>query len=68
MILNVPRERDEQILRLLRLRSSGHPTAEIAARVGISQQNVRVTTNTIKAADIHESGEPRKNVAAGYWP
>ena len=65
--LHVPRERDEKILLMLRLRTLGHSTREIGERLGISHENVRITTNTIKAADLHESGEPREQVEAGYW-
>ena len=65
--LHVPRERDYAILLMLRLRTLGHSTRAIGDLLGISPQNVRVTTNTIKAADLHESGEPREQVEAGYW-
>lgn len=65
--LHVPRERDDAILRYLRARSKGLSTYEVGKMFGISPQNVRVTTNTIKAADLHESGEPREQVEAGYW-
>ena len=63
--LHVPRARDEQILLMLRLRTLGHSTRAIGDLLGISPQNVRITTNTIKSADLHESGEP--DAAAGYW-
>ena len=65
MIMDVPRERDDAILQMLRLRTLGHSTRAIGERFDISPQNVRITTNTIKAADLHESGEP--DAAAGYW-
>ena len=65
--LHIPRERDDEILRMLRLRTRGWSTAEIGKHVGKTGPNVRVTTNTIKAADLHESGEPRDQVEAGYW-
>ena len=63
--LHVPRERDDTILLMLRLRTFGVSTRAIGERIGISPQNVRITTNTIKAADLYESGEP--DAAAGYW-
>lgn len=63
--LHVPRARDDAILLMLRLRTLGHSTRAIGERLGISPQNVRITTNTIKSADLHESGEP--DAAAGYW-
>ena len=63
--LHVPRARDEQILLMLRLRTLGHSTRAIGARLGKSPQNVRGTTNTIKAADLHESGEA--DATDGYW-
>lgn len=65
--LHVPRERDETILRLLAWRSAGHKSADIGKRFGITRNNVNATTNTIKSADIHESGEPRDQVMAEYW-
>lgn len=64
--LHVPRERDDAILQMLRLRTLGHSPSAIGERLGISAANVRITTNTIKAADLYESGEP--DAAAGYWP
>ena len=67
MIMDIPRERDEQILLMLRLRTLGHSPRAIRERLGKSPQNVRITTNTIKSADIHERGEPRDQVEAGYW-
>ena len=63
--LHVPRERDEQILRMLRLRTLGHSPRAIGERLGKSPQNVRITTNTIKSADLYESGEA--DAEAGYW-
>ena len=63
--LHVPRERDEKILLMLRLRTRGYSTREVGERLGCSHQNVRVTTNTIKSADLHESGEP--DAGEGYW-
>ena len=65
MIMDIPRERDDEILQMLRLRTLGHSTRAIGDVLGKSPQNVRITTNTIKAADLHESGEP--DAAAGYW-
>ena len=65
MIMDIPRERDEQILLMLRLRTLGHSPRAIGDRLGISPQNVRITTNTIKSADLHESGEA--DAEAGYW-
>lgn len=63
--LHVTRERDEKILLMLRLRTLGHSPREIGERLGKSPQNVRITTNTIKSADLHESGEP--DAGDGYW-
>ena len=65
MIMDIPRERDNEILLMLRLRTLGHSPRAIGDRLGISPQNVRITTNTIKSADLHESGEP--DAVAGYW-
>ena len=65
--LHIPRERDDTILRYLRARSKGFSTAEVGRMFGISAANARITTNTIKSADIHESGELRDQVEAGYW-
>ena len=65
MIMDIARERDEQILLMLRLRTLGHSTRAIGDRLGISPQNVRITTNTIKSADLYESGET--DAEGGYW-
>ena len=56
MIMDIPRERDEQILLMLRLRTLGHSTSAIGERLGISLENVRGTTNTIKATDHQNEG------------
>ena len=64
--LHIPRERDDTILRYLRARSKGFSTAEVGRMFGISAANARITTNVIKSADLHESGEPRDQVEAGY--
>ena len=66
MIMDIPRERDEQILLMLRLRTLGRSPRAIGERLGKSPQNVRITTNTIKSADLHESGEA--DAGEGYWP
>ena len=65
MIMDIPRERDEQILLMLRLRTLGHSPRAIGERLGKSPQNVRITTNTIKSANLYESGET--DAEAGYW-
>ena len=65
MIMDIPCERDEQILLMLRLRTLGRSPRAIGERLGKSPQNVRITTNTIKSADLHESGEA--DAEAGYW-
>lgn len=65
MIMDIPRERDNEILLMLRLRTLGHSPRAIGERLGKSPQNVRITTNTIKAADLYESGEA--DAGAGYW-
>ena len=65
--MDIPRERDDAILLMLRMRTLGHNTRAIGERLGISPQNVRATTNPIKAADLYESGEPREQVEAAYW-
>ena len=65
MIMDIPRERDNEILLMLRLRTLGYSPRAIGERLGKSPQNVRITTNTIKSADLHESGEP--DAGEGYW-
>ena len=65
MIMDIPRERDNEILLMLRLRTLGHSTRAIGDLLGKSPQNVRITTNTIKSADLYESGET--DAGAGYW-
>ena len=65
MIMDIPRERDNDILLMLRLRTLGHSPRAIGERLGKSPQNVRITTNTIKSADLYESGEA--DAGEGYW-
>ena len=65
MIMDIPRERDNEILLMLRLRTLGHSPRAIGERLGKSPQNVRITTNTIKSADLYESGET--DDGEGYW-
>ena len=65
MIMDIPRERDDAILLMLRMRTLGHSTRAIGDLLGISPQNVRITTNTIKSADLYESGEA--DAGEGYW-
>lgn len=68
MIMDIPRERDNEILLMLRLRTLGRSPRAIGERLGKSPRNVRITTNTtntIKSADLHESGEA--DAEAGYW-
>ena len=65
MIMDIPRERDNEILLMLRLRTLGHSPRAIGDLLGKSPQNVRITTNTIKAANLHESGEA--DATDGYW-
>lgn len=63
--LHVPRERDEQILLMLRLRTIGYSPREIGNFLGKSHEDVHVATYTIKSADLYESGET--DAEAGYW-
>lgn len=65
--LHVPRERDEEIVRMLGLRASGLSARLVGEAVGKTAANARVTTDTIMRADLRESGEDPAVVMAGYW-
>lgn len=64
----VPRFSDEFILRLVRLRSEGKSSGEVARLTGISSAQVRVLTNRVRAEDLARSKEPTDAVQKHYWP
>lgn len=59
------RSADDLTLALLRLRTGGLTTKQIAAKTGLSDGYIRSITNKVLAADAAESGE---DVAGAYWP
>ena len=66
-IKHVPRDRDEQLLDWLHWRSAGVPASGIARKVGKNSGIVIGATNTVRDADLAESGEDRGDVLTGYW-
>lgn len=52
---------------MLRMRALGWNTAQIAMTCDMNDSAIRTATNRVLAADLAESGEDRKAVAACYW-
>lgn len=65
-IFDIPRARDEQILRWLSLRQAGWSSQQIAHREGVMSATVRSQTNQIRKADLMESGEDPAEVQEAY--
>lgn len=61
------RSEDDQLLAMLRMRALGWNTAQIAMTCDMNDSAIRTATNRVLAADLAESGEDRKAVAACYW-
>lgn len=61
------RAADEALLRMVRLRASGLSSADVAARVGLTPEAVRVATSRVVQDDIDMSGEDVAAVRAAYW-
>jgi hypothetical protein len=59
-----PRDADELLLDMLRLRTRGLTPTAIAAKFGLGVQYVSTATNRVRRADAAESGE---DVAGAYW-
>ena len=55
---------DELALWMLRERCAGRTSRAIGARIGLSQERVRVITSRIRNEDAAMSGE---DVSGGYW-
>lgn len=65
--LAADRARDEVVLAAVRDPAAGGDLRSFAARVGFHVETVRSMTNSVRAADLAESGEPVEMVAACYW-
>ena len=63
----VPRCADEVLLQMLALRCAGQSSRDVADRLGVRPEAVRVATNRVLEADLLESGEPASKVLAWYW-
>lgn len=61
------RREDEEILHWLALRAMGAGFRQIAADVGRAEQTVCDACQAVRSADLAESGEPERAVAAEYW-
>jgi hypothetical protein len=67
IIRHVPRSRDDQLLRWLRLRSAGWSAEQIARRYGVTNNgSVISATENVRDADLAESGDPEEVVMAAY--
>lgn len=68
---NVSREKDDLVIRWLRLRHQGFAPSEIARRFGVASTDVGNSTDRVHRADIEECGfwgdDPGK-IAKCYWP
>lgn len=58
------RASDENILRMLRLRSAGLSTPQVAQRLGVTQGYVRAATNDVRNDDRAFAGP---EADGGYW-
>lgn len=66
-IKNIPRERDEAILRILDGAARGIPFTRLNKHASAdNSSNARVAARRVAVADMAESGESRAAVAAGY--
>lgn len=66
--MRAPRSSDETLLSWVALRSGGMTCKAIAdLHAGVTEGTVRVSTYSIRQADIQESGEPASRVASAYW-
>ncbi len=63
-VRDVPRSRDDEVLRWVRLRSIGFSTVEIAKRAKASAGYIVSTTNKVRDCDERESGE---DISSAYW-
>lgn len=66
-IRHVPRSRDDELLSWVRQRAEGKPASAIAKAAGINSGMVVAATNTVRDADLKESGEDPDSVKGGYW-
>jgi hypothetical protein len=58
---------DRMVLRMLAMRAGGKTPADTAAWFGWSVARVVRVTDDVRAADLAESGEDQRHVAAAYW-
>lgn len=66
--MRAPRSSDELPLSWVALRSGGMTCKAIAdMHAGVTEGAVRVSTYSMRQADIQESGEPASRVIAAYW-
>ncbi len=63
-VRSVPREKDDLVLALVRMRADGESAHGIAKAFGVHSGIVVQATNAVRDADASESGE---NVQGFYW-
>lgn len=56
---------DERLLAMIKMRHDFTAT-EVGRQFGCRMEYVRAATNRVKQDDLSYSGEPKKEVAAGY--
>ena len=61
---DAPRESDETILRMVRLRANGWSAVQVATRLGVTSGYVRAATNDVRNADAAYAG---REAEGGYW-
>ena len=66
-VKGVLRERDDEVLAWVQLRSAGWSLSRIARAYHTTSGPVQVATDKVMKADLAESGEPRHEVRARYW-
>lgn len=60
------RQDDERLLAMIRLRVKCDSSEHVGQRFGLTSAAVRIATNRVRNADLQESGEAERDVAAAY--
>lgn len=65
-VKNVSRDRDDRVLRILRLIRAGHSQNAVARHVGATRPEVTTIIKRVLADDLKYSGDPEDVVRSGY--
>jgi len=65
-VMDVPRERDDELLAWLEMRRNGVPMRTIAKMTGNRESNLNTLVNRIMEADLAYSREPLHRVLPAY--